>query len=177
MDVFHRVKIAKSVPVESLLEGQATPDEHQTLRTRYCHACGETHVTGYCSLKLTGNEHCGLCGLAHLAGVNTCPHLKSERQVRLMLDALKTSTESRKDIELARMALRRRIFDIVQLKKMKRAGPTPPIVTTQASSPTPTNITSQSQPQPPIMAVTETRVPPPKPQIFGTFSKSLDKHS
>jgi chromodomain-helicase-DNA-binding protein 4 len=95
---------------------------HEHLQTRYCHACGETHVTGFCVLKRTGVEHCGLCGIAHFGGTDNCPNLKSEKQVRLMLDALKTSTEARGDIELARTQLRVRIHDLVQEKKQKRAS-------------------------------------------------------
>jgi hypothetical protein len=39
-----------------------------------------------------------------------------------MLDALKTSTEARDDIELARTQLRLRIHYLVQEKKQKRAS-------------------------------------------------------
>jgi hypothetical protein len=42
-----------------------------------------------------------------------------------MLDALKTSTEARDDIELARTQLRVRIHHLVQEKKQKRASLAP----------------------------------------------------
>ena len=48
---------------------------------------------GWCRLKVGGNEHCGLCGLAHLGHNRTCPHLNSERQVSLLLQMLKESPE------------------------------------------------------------------------------------
>jgi chromodomain-helicase-DNA-binding protein 4 len=73
-------------------------------------------------MKRTGVEHCELCGIAHFGGTDNCANLKSEKQVRLMLDALKTSTEAREDIELARTQLRVRIHDLVQEKKQRRAS-------------------------------------------------------
>ncbi len=123
---FRRAKIAKSILSPSLeadqRENATSLFNHEALQTRHCHACGETHVTGFCTLKRTGVEHCGLCGIAHFGGADNCANLKSEKQVRLMLDALKTSTEARDDIELARTQLRIRIHDLVQEKKQKRAN-------------------------------------------------------
>lgn len=92
-------------------------------------------MTGYCALKRAGVEHCSLCGLAHYGTARTCPHLSSETQVRLMLDALKTSTESRESIEAARSYLRGVIGDLVRKKKrqkelqMARHGPVLPLAT------------------------------------------------
>lgn len=97
----------------------------ESVQIRNCHACGETHVTGFCTLKRTGVEQCGLCGIAHFGGTHNCANLKSEKQVRLMLDALKTSTEARDDIELARTQLRLRIHGLVREKKQKRASLAP----------------------------------------------------
>lgn len=54
-----------------------------------------------------------------------CPNLRSEKQVRLQLDALKSSTKSRDEIELARALLRVRIHNLVQKKKQKRASLAP----------------------------------------------------
>lgn len=77
-------------------------------------------MTGYCALKRAGPEHCNLCGLAHYGTARTCPHLSSETQVRLMLDALKTSTEPRESIEAARSYLRGVIGDLVRKKKREK---------------------------------------------------------
>jgi len=77
-------------------------------------------MIGYCALKRAGAEHCNLCGLAHYGTARTCPHLSSETQVRLMLDALKTSTESRESIEAARSYLRGVIGDLVRKKKRQK---------------------------------------------------------
>ncbi|KAI9824644.1 MAG: hypothetical protein M1819_000845 [Sarea resinae] len=59
----------------------------------FCYACNTVHAPGWCPLKLGGVEHCGLCGLAHYGEGRTCPHINSETQVRLMLEALKHSPE------------------------------------------------------------------------------------
>jgi hypothetical protein len=111
------------------MNGNAPAAENNGIRSRFCQACGQKHVTGYCPLKRTGVEHCGLCGLAHFGAAIACPHYTSETQVRLMLDALKTSTESRQEIEMARNYLRGIIGSIVKRKKQRKAqmlqGPQP----------------------------------------------------
>lgn len=58
-----------------------------------CFACNKSHTPGQCRLKSAGAEHCGLCGLAHYGSGRTCPHLRSETQVKRMLEALKYSQE------------------------------------------------------------------------------------
>lgn len=60
-----------------------------------CIACNTLHREGYCPLKIAGPEFCNLCGLAHFGIARTCPHIRSETQVRAMLDALKQSNEPR----------------------------------------------------------------------------------
>lgn len=59
-----------------------------------CLACGNHHRQGYCPLKLAGPEYCSLCGMAHYGVARTCPHIKSETQVKAMLAALKQSPEA-----------------------------------------------------------------------------------
>ena len=89
---------------------------------RQCLACGSMHAVGQCPLKRSGVEHCGLCGMVHYgytqSGVGAaCPHFSSETQVRLMLDALKMSTEPRDIVEPARNYLRGVIGNLVKRKK------------------------------------------------------------
>lgn len=69
--------------------------EQQSNPVHLCIACNAPHRVGYCPLKLAGPEHCNLCGLAHFGVSRTCPHIRSETQVREMLVALKSSPESR----------------------------------------------------------------------------------
>lgn len=99
----------------SSIECEAVPSKH-------CHACGETHIAGYCPLKLTSIEQCGLCGIAYCGAFDKCPHLMSEGQVRLMLDALKASTEPKEIIEMARTQLRTQIHKLAEKKKQYRAS-------------------------------------------------------
>ena len=78
----------------------ATQHDSQNSRPR-CYACGTPHPVGYCPLKAAGEEYCNLCGLAHFGQSRTCPHIRSETQVRDMLSALKQSTESKYLIDAA----------------------------------------------------------------------------
>ncbi|KAB2568919.1 Chromatin remodeling factor mit1 [Lasiodiplodia theobromae] len=93
---------------------------------RRCPACTRTHLVGACPLKLTGVEHCNLCGLAHFGAGRACPHIGSETQVREMLQALKHSAEPRHLVELAVKYLRGVKGNLVQKKKqqaeMERRG-------------------------------------------------------
>jgi hypothetical protein len=63
-------------------------------------------LQGRCKLKLKPVELCGLCGLAHFGISGTCPHLGSEVQIRLMLDALQKSNEPKAQVESVRQRLR-----------------------------------------------------------------------
>ncbi|KAL5118562.1 hypothetical protein ACEQ8H_003577 [Pleosporales sp. CAS-2024a] len=85
-----------------------------------CPACRKTHPVGACQLKAAGVEHCGLCGLAHYGHGRTCPHIKSETQVRAMLEALKTSNEPKELVDLASKYLRGVKGTLVQFKKRER---------------------------------------------------------
>ncbi|KFY26250.1 hypothetical protein V493_04199 [Pseudogymnoascus sp. VKM F-4281 (FW-2241)] len=92
------------------------------IHNRQCLACDSVHAVGQCPSKRAGVEHCGLCGMAHYGFTQSgseaaCPSLSSEIQVRLMLDALKTSTEPRETIESARTYLRGVIGNLVKKKK------------------------------------------------------------
>lgn len=92
------------------------------VHNRQCLACDSIHAVGQCPSKRSGAEHCGLCGLAHYGFIQSgsgaaCPQFSSETQVRLMLDALKMSTEPRHIIEPARDYLRGVIGNLVRKKK------------------------------------------------------------
>ncbi|KAF1977413.1 hypothetical protein BU23DRAFT_526827 [Bimuria novae-zelandiae CBS 107.79] len=97
-----------------------------------CPACHKPHPRGACELKISGVEHCGLCGLAHFGISRTCPHIKSETQVREMLEALKSSPEKKELVDLATKYLRGVKGTLVQAKKkekerfMMQAGGMPP---------------------------------------------------
>lgn len=142
VDSFHRVKIVKQLLSDLSPNGDSIPSrEQESLLKQHCHACGEMHVTGYCPLKLTGVEHCGLCGLAHFGASDSCPHLMSEGQVRLMLDALKASNEPKEIIDMARAQLRSRIHKLVENKKRQR-GSLGPINSASHLQPQESNATS-----------------------------------
>ena len=85
-----------------------------------CPACNHLHPQGACELKIAGVEHCGLCGLAHFGIGRTCPHIRSETQVREMMQALKRSPESKELVDLATKYLRGVKGALVQQKKHKR---------------------------------------------------------
>jgi chromodomain-helicase-DNA-binding protein 4 len=85
-----------------------------------CYACHKNHPPGACDLKQAGVEHCGLCGLAHFGHSRTCPHIKSETQVREMLRALKSSGEEKGLVDAAMKYLRGVKGTLVQQKKKDR---------------------------------------------------------
>jgi chromodomain-helicase-DNA-binding protein 4 len=103
------------IPIRSSL---APPDESYTIRM--CPACFKQHPQGACELKIAGVEHCGLCGLAHYGYSRTCPHIKSETQVRAMLEALRNSNEPKELVEAAAKYLRGVKGTLVQQKKRDR---------------------------------------------------------
>lgn len=84
-----------------------------------CYACGSTHRTGYCPFKLAGPEHCNLCGLSHYGIARTCPHIRSETQVRAMLAALKESPEDRPLVQEATKYLSGVRGTLAQAKRIK----------------------------------------------------------
>ncbi|KAH0542039.1 hypothetical protein FGG08_003503 [Glutinoglossum americanum] len=85
-----------------------------------CPMCDVFHEIGSCPLKLCGVEHCGLCGHAHFAGASECSALNSETQVRLMLAALKESTEDKELVDIATAYLKGRKGTLVRQKKLAR---------------------------------------------------------
>lgn len=85
-----------------------------------CPACHKQHPQGACELKIAGVEHCGLCGLAHFGIGRTCPHIRSETQVREMLLALKNSPEDKALIDAATKYLRGVKGHLVQAKKKEK---------------------------------------------------------
>ncbi|KAF2099730.1 hypothetical protein NA57DRAFT_18327, partial [Rhizodiscina lignyota] len=85
-----------------------------------CSACGKTHHQGSCPLKLAGVEFCNLCGLAHFGVARTCPHVNSETQVILMIEALKQSREAPHLKETALKYLKGVKGTLVQAKRKAR---------------------------------------------------------
>lgn len=107
--------IRATLPMRNPLD----PNYHST--TSYlCIACRKEHPSGACELKAAGVEHCGLCGLAHYGHGRTCPHIKSETQVRAMLEALKNSPEKKELVDAAVKYLRGVKGTLVQQKKRDR---------------------------------------------------------
>ncbi|KAF1912720.1 PHD/FYVE-zinc-finger like domain-containing protein [Ampelomyces quisqualis] len=103
------------LPIRSPLE-----PTYGSVGNRICPACHKRHPQGACELKAAGVEHCGLCGLAHFGHSRTCPHIKSETQVRAMLEALKNSNESKELVDAAMKYLRGVKGTLVQQKKRDR---------------------------------------------------------
>lgn len=103
------------VPIRSPLE-----PTYGSYSNRHCPACHKMHPQGACELKAAGVEHCGLCGLAHYGHSRTCPHIKSETQVRAMLEALRNSNEAKELVDLASRYLRGVKGTLVQQKKRDR---------------------------------------------------------
>ncbi|KAI9788411.1 MAG: hypothetical protein M1816_006936 [Peltula sp. TS41687] len=84
-----------------------------------CPACFGSHIPGQCPLRLAGTENCPLCGIAHYGMGRTCPHLKSETQVRAMMDAIKHSPEEQSIKDAALTYLRGVKGGLVRAKKKK----------------------------------------------------------
>jgi chromodomain-helicase-DNA-binding protein 4 len=108
---FVRAQLPVRTPIESTF---SQPSQH-------CYVCQQRHPSGACPLKIAGAEHCGLCGLAHFGHARTCPHIRSETQVRDMLAALKNSPEKKELVDAAMKYLRGVKGSLVQQKKSDRA--------------------------------------------------------
>jgi superfamily II DNA or RNA helicase len=104
-----------TIPIRNPLE-----PTYGSFGNRICAACHKNHPQGACELKAAGAEHCGLCGLAHYGHSRTCPHIKSETQVREMLEALKNSPEKKELVDAAMKYLRGVKGTLVQQKKRDR---------------------------------------------------------
>lgn len=86
-----------------------------------CPACGSRHEGGarLCPLHLAGVERCPFCNVAHLGDPKSCPHLKSETQIRRLLEALDKSSEPKDIVDLARKFCVDRLAVIRRGKKKK----------------------------------------------------------
>jgi hypothetical protein len=104
-----------TIPIRNPLE-----PTYGSFGNRICPACHKNHPQGACELKAAGVEHCNLCGLAHFGYSRTCPHIKSETQVRAMLEALKNSPEKKELVDTAMKYLRGVKGTLVQQKKRDR---------------------------------------------------------
>ncbi|KAF2020910.1 hypothetical protein BU24DRAFT_10762 [Aaosphaeria arxii CBS 175.79] len=117
---------------------------YDAYRNQLCFACQHQHPQGACPLKIAGAEHCGLCGLAHFGQGRTCPHIRSETQVRDMLEALKNSPENKNLVDAAVRYLRGVKGTLVQGKKKEREK-----VAARGQQGAPTNINSNNPLKPP----------------------------
>lgn len=110
--------------IPGLLDGRAHGEHpHSNTQDKSCLACNTNHPTGNCPLKRAGVEFCPLCGLAHYgSGSRACPHLNSVTQCRAMLDALKSSTETKEYIEYAKRYLVSVIGNLKRRQKLKEAN-------------------------------------------------------
>ena len=127
---------------------------HKQFRERHP-ACGTFHEPGYCPIKLAGPEFCNLCGMAHFGIARTCPHIQSETQVCVMLNALRQSAEPRHLVQEASRYLQGVKGTLVQAKKIKaeklaKALEAQKGATLPNGSPNANTVMSQQQPpQPP----------------------------
>ncbi|KAJ5482847.1 hypothetical protein N7539_006293 [Penicillium diatomitis] len=101
-----------------------------------CIACGRYHLLGRCRLKTAGVEHCPLCGLAHLGGRRTCPHLHSEDQIRLMVQALNQSPENPEMVSFAKKYAKG-ILGHLQSSRNRLSQPIIPVQAPQPRAPEP----------------------------------------
>ncbi|KAI9849098.1 MAG: hypothetical protein M1837_005328 [Sclerophora amabilis] len=122
VNAFHRASapaFPNSRPANlPLAAGESVDNSGRLVYPTTCVGCAERHVPGKCPLKISGVELCPLCGVAHFAGP-VCPHLMSETQVRLMLEAIKNSPEEKALKDAARGFLRGRKGYLVWKKKQE----------------------------------------------------------
>ena len=105
--IYSRGLLARPFKRASIAYPDGDVETQSTLNEKHpCMACNHLHPVGYCQLRLAGVEHCGLCGIAHLGHLRTCPHLQSELQVASMLGSLRQSTEPSDLVEAATKYLR-----------------------------------------------------------------------
>ncbi|KAJ9640988.1 hypothetical protein H2199_005656 [Coniosporium tulheliwenetii] len=117
---FKRVIVPTLPPQHQPLDPRNPNAQQPPFRGPPCRACSLPHPRGACPLKVAGTEHCNLCGLAHFGKARSCPHIKSETQVREMLEALKWSQEPRDLVEAAIKYLKGVKGHLVQEKKRER---------------------------------------------------------
>jgi len=127
---FKRAQVQVEQP--SGLDGSASPPGNTMPADGYslhrfiqepCVACSKVHAKGLCPLKLAGNEHCALCGLAHFASryQRICPHLSSVTQCRVLLETIKQSNEPHELKDRAKRYIVGIIGDLNNRKKKKAA--------------------------------------------------------
>ena len=116
---FKRAKVPpltpNGVPLPASIISTGAPAEALT----QCIACGGSHQTGYCPLKLAGAEFCNLCGLPHYGHQRACPHLNSVTQLRAMIEAIKQSPEPMEIKNEAKKKLVGIIGDLNQRRRQK----------------------------------------------------------
>ncbi|KAH8701920.1 PHD/FYVE-zinc-finger like domain-containing protein [Talaromyces proteolyticus] len=140
---FKRVDPTKPSSLDGNLDGASS---RYTERLLPCIACGAMHPVGYCPLKLAGVEHCGLCGLAHIGYQRTCPHLNSEEQILVLLQALKQSTEPKALVDQARHYLYMVKGDLVSRRKKAETAAAGRLPNSSSSAPQPPSYTINRPP-------------------------------
>lgn len=86
------------------------PRESPETMLQHCQTCGSVHVRGQCLRDLVlGQGICQVCRLSHTGVVTVCPRTASMVQIRLMLDDLNGSTESKQHIKHVEAGLRREL--------------------------------------------------------------------
>ncbi|CAO2655961.1 Nn.00g047640.m01.CDS01 [Neocucurbitaria sp. VM-36] len=164
-----------NMPIRSPLE-----PTYGSFSNRICPACNRNHPQGACDLKVAGVEHCGLCGLAHFGHSRTCPHIKSETQVREMLEALKNSPEKKELVDAAMKYLRGVKGTLVQQKKRDREKAE--LLRSGAPLPTPAigrpakNLNPNQMQRPPYATQGHTVTGNGVPQPPSTYPSGLPRH-
>ena len=106
----------RRVEVPLLTQGIALPDARSQ---QHCLACTQYHRPGFCPLMLAGVERCELCGIAHFGFQRNCPHLTSVTQLRLMMEAIKNSSEPQDIKDLAKKRVVGLIGSINQARRQE----------------------------------------------------------
>ena len=118
---FRRSNIEWPADAEELPALASQQDKEKPPPVQQCLACNTKHRRGYCPLKIAGPEICNLCGIAHFGVARTCPHIRSETQVKEMINALKKSPESRHLVNEATKYLQGVKGTLAQAKRLKAA--------------------------------------------------------
>lgn len=87
---------------------------------QYCHDCQSNHIPGGCLVRRVPVDPCPMCGIPHFGIPGTCPNLKNEAQIRIMIDALNNSTEAREQITAAHSFLVEELLRLDKERKKKR---------------------------------------------------------
>jgi len=71
-------------------------------------------------MRTTKAAECKLCGMAHIGILSNCPQMRTEAEIRLLLDGLnemRSNPEQASKIETARVFLRGELAKFMQKKK------------------------------------------------------------